>query len=68
MVLAFQLSGGDAEKYFNAVLNVVLLFTTMSYVLDLPGADQAALHARRTCHRPYKVPFGMAGVWIVRRS
>ena len=32
MVLAFQLSGGNAEKYFNAVLNVVLLFTTMSYL------------------------------------
>src|SRR5207344_494669 len=32
MVLAFQISGGDAEKYFNAVLNVVLLFTTISYL------------------------------------
>ena len=36
MVLAFQLSGGDAEKYFNAVLNVVLLFTTISYLAIFP--------------------------------
>ena len=37
MVLAFQLSGGDAEKYFNAVLNVVLLFTTVSYLAIFPA-------------------------------
>ena len=49
MVLAFQLSGGNDEKYFNAVLNVVLLFTTISYIVDLPDADQAALHAPGTC-------------------
>ena len=36
MVLAFQLSGGNAEKYFNAVLNVVLLFTTISYLAIFP--------------------------------
>ena len=62
MVLAFQLSGGDAEKYFNAVLNVVLLFTTVSYLVIFP-----ALIKLRYSHphalRPYRVPFGMFGVW-----
>ena len=37
MVLAFQISGGDTEKYFTAVLNVVLLFTTISYLVIFPA-------------------------------
>ena len=63
MVLAFNLSGGNNEKYFSAVLNVVLLFTTMSYIVIFP-----ALIKLRYTHpqvpRPYRVPFGMAGVWV----
>ena len=60
----FQLSGGNDEKYFNAVLNVVLPVHDDVVHRDLPDAHQAALHATRTCTGPYKVPFGMAGVWI----
>jgi amino acid transporter len=63
MVTAIQLAGGSAEKYFNAVFSVVLDFTTLSYVLIFP-----ALIILRYTHghikRPYRVPFGMAGVWI----
>jgi amino acid transporter len=63
MILAFQLSGGDAEKYFNAVLNVVLLFTTVSYLVIFPALIKLR-YSHGHVYRPYKVPFGMAGVWI----
>ena len=60
MVLAFQLSGGNDEKYFNAVLNVVLLFTTMSYILIFPTLIKLR-YSHPDVPRPYKVPFGMVG-------
>jgi len=63
MVLAFQLSGGNDEKYFNAVLNVVLLFTTMSYVFIFPTLIKLR-YSHPEVPRPYKVPFGMVGVWV----
>ena len=63
MVLAFQLSGGDAEKYFSAVLNVVLLFTTISYLTIFPTLIKLR-YSHGHVYRPYKVPGGMAGVWI----
>src|SRR3954467_8373315 len=63
MVLAFQLSGGDNEKYFSAVLNCVLLFTTLSYIVIFPTIIKLR-YSHPHVHRPYKVPFGMAGVWI----
>src|SRR4051812_15179150 len=63
MVLAFQLSGGNDEKYFNAVLNVVLLFTTISYIWIFPTLIKLR-YSHPHVPRPYRVPFGMAGVWI----
>jgi glutamate:GABA antiporter len=63
MVLAFGFSGGDDEKYFNAVLNVVLLFTTISYIVIFPSLIKLR-YSHGHVHRPYRVPFGMAGVWI----
>jgi amino acid transporter len=64
MVLAFNLSGGNNEKYFNAVLNVVLLFTTLSYIVIFPTLIKLR-YSHPHVDRPYKVPGGMAGVWIV---
>jgi amino acid transporter len=63
MVLAFGFSGGNDEKYFNAVLNVVLLFTTISYIVIFPTLIKLR-YSHPHVHRPYKVPLGMAGVWI----
>jgi glutamate:GABA antiporter len=63
MVLAFQLSGGNSEKYFNAVLNVVLLFTTISYIVIFPALIKLR-YSHGHVERPYRVPFGMAGVWV----
>src|SRR3954468_5208936 len=62
MVLAFRLSNGDAQKYFNAVLNVVLLFTTISYLVIFPALIKLR-YSHGHVYRPYKVPFGMVGVW-----
>jgi amino acid transporter len=63
MVLAFNLTNGDAEKYFTAVLNVVLLFTTISYLVIFPALIKLR-YSHGHVERPYRVPFGMAGVWI----
>jgi amino acid transporter len=64
MILAFNLSNGDNEKYFSAVLNCVLLFTTLSYIVIFPTLIKLR-YSHPHVHRPYRVPFGMAGVWIV---
>jgi len=63
MVLAFNLSNGDNEKYFSAVLNCVLLFTTLSYIVIFPTLIKLR-YSHPHVHRPYRVPGGMAGVWI----
>ena len=62
MVLAFQLAGGSAEKYFNAVLGVVLLFTTVSYIVIFPSLIKLR-YSHPDIHRPYRIPFGKAGAW-----
>jgi len=64
MLFAFGLSGGDANKYFAAVLGLAISTTTISYLAIFP----ALIKLRRShphVHRPYSVPGGMPGVWIV---
>src|SRR5206468_7514311 len=64
MLLAFWLSGGNAEKYFAAVLGLAISTTTISYL----GIFPALVRLRRThpeMPRPYAVPGGAAGAWIV---
>jgi amino acid transporter len=41
----------------------VLLFTTISYIVIFPALIKLR-YSHRHVERPYKVPFGMAGVWI----
>src|SRR3954462_9941398 len=64
MVLAFTLTSGDAAKYFTVVLGLAISTTTIAYTMIFP-----ALIKLRYSHphvpRPYKVPGGMAGAWIV---
>jgi amino acid transporter len=56
VVLAHQISSGDAAKYFNAVLGVTISTTLISYLLIYP-----ALWKLRRSHpntpRPFKMPF-----------
>jgi amino acid transporter len=63
MVLAIELTGGNSEKYFSAVLNVVLLFTTFSYIIVFPALIKLRF-SHGHVHRPYRVPGGMVGVWV----
>jgi len=57
------IGGGDAATAFNVTLGVVLLFTTLSYIIIFPSLIKLRKSHPHT-PRPYKVPFGMAGVWI----
>jgi amino acid transporter len=64
MVLAFNLTSGNAGKYFAVVLGLAISTTTISYLAIFPSLIQL----RRKfpdLPRPYRVPGGMAGVWIV---
>ena len=64
MIAAIQLAGGSNEKYFNAVFGVVLLFTTISYIAIFPTVIKLR-YSHRHVHRPFKIPGGMVGVWVV---
>ena len=62
-VVAVRIGEGSAADAFNVMIGIVLLFTTMSYIIIFP----AFIKLRRShghVNRPYKVPGGMAGVWI----
>ncbi len=61
-IFASQL-GGDAAKIFGAMIGVVLLFTTMSYILIFPTVIKLR-NTHGDVHRPFKIPFGMNGVWF----
>ena len=62
-VAAVRIGEGSAADAFNVMIGIVLLFTTISYIVIFP----AFIKLRRShpnTHRPYRVPGGMAGVWI----
>ena len=63
MIMAFQITGGNAAKYFSAVLALTISTTTISYLFILPALVKLR-YARPDVQRPYRVPFGMAGAWI----
>ena len=64
MVLAFQLSSGNANKYFAVVLGLTISATTLSYCLIFPAVIKLRYKYGQV-DRPYKIPGGIAGVWIV---
>ncbi|MEI6688889.1 MAG: APC family permease [Thermoleophilia bacterium] len=62
-VAASVIGSGSAANAFNVMIGIVLLFTTISYIVIFP----AFIKLRRShgrVNRPYKVPGGMAGVWV----
>ncbi|MEZ0069337.1 amino acid transporter [Streptacidiphilus sp. MAP12-20] len=64
MVAAFNLTHGNGEKYFAAGLGLAISTTFVSYVITFP----ALLVLRRKfpdAPRPYRVPGGRVGVWLV---
>jgi glutamate:GABA antiporter len=64
MLLAFALTSGDAGKYFSVVLGLAISTTTIAYVLVFPALIKLR-YSRPHVPRPYRVPGGMAGAWIV---
>lgn len=64
MVLAFALTSGDANKYFTAVLGLAISTTTISYLLVFPALVKLR-YTHPAVPRPYRVPGGNAGAWIV---
>lgn len=63
MYLAFTLTSGNAAKYFSAVLGLAISTTTISYLAIFPAIIKLR-YSFPDVERPYRVPFGMAGVWI----
>ena len=64
MLLAFGFAGGDANKYFAAVLGLAISTTTISYLAIFPALVKLRM-SHPHVHRPYSVPGGLAGAWIV---
>lgn len=62
-VAATIIAGGGAEATFNVMIGVVLTFTTLSYILIFPTVIKLR-YSHPHVPRPYKIPGGMAGVWI----
>lgn len=60
-VLATQLAGSSA---FGVVLSMATLTTVVSYMLIFPTLIKLR-KSHGHVHRPYKVPGGMAGVWVI---
>jgi glutamate:GABA antiporter len=63
MVLAFQLTSGNAGKYFSVVLGLAISTTTISYLLVFPAVIKLR-YSHPHVPRPYRIPGGAAGVWI----
>jgi len=62
-VAASEIGSGSAANAFNVMIGIVLLFTTISYIVIFPAFIKLRKsHAH--VNRPYKVPGGMAGVWV----
>jgi glutamate:GABA antiporter len=63
LVLTLTLTSGNAAKYFSATLGVVISMVTMVYLLIFPAVIKLR-YSHPEVSRPYRVPGGMAGVWI----
>ncbi len=64
MILASLVVSGSTEAYFSAVLGLAISTTTISYLAVFPALVKLR-YSRRDVARPYRVPFGLAGAWIV---
>ena len=63
-VVASEIGSGNAASVFNVMIGTVLLFTTLSYIVIFPAFIKLR-YSHGHVHRPYRVPGGMAGAWIV---
>jgi amino acid transporter len=64
MIAAYQISGGNTQKYFSAVLGLAISTTTISYLLIFPTfARLRKTHGH--VERPYRVPGSDRVAWLV---
>jgi glutamate:GABA antiporter len=63
LILALQLTSGNAAKYFSATLGLVISMVTFTYILIFPSVIKLR-HSRPEIPRPYRIPGGPAGLWI----
>jgi glutamate:GABA antiporter len=63
MVAAFKITGGNANRYFEAALGLTISTTTISYLLIFPALIKLR-HSRPEVDRPYRVPWGNTGAWL----
>jgi glutamate:GABA antiporter len=63
MIAAFQITGANSSRYFEAVLGLTISTTTISYLFIFPALVKLR-HSHPHVKRPYRVPGGMTGAWI----
>lgn len=63
MILAFELSGSNSEKYFSAVLGLAISTTMISYLFVFPTLIKLR-YLKPDAPRPYQIPGGVKGAWI----
>ena len=64
MIFASALTSGSSQKYFSVVLGLAISTTTISYILIFPTVVKLR-YSHAHVPRPFKIPGGMAMVWIV---
>ncbi len=63
MFLAFNITHGNAAKYFTVVLSLAISTTTIAYLFIYPSLIKLR-YSHPEVERPYRIPFGMAGAWF----
>lgn len=63
MVAAEHFSTGSNSSTFTVVLYLATSTTLLSYLLMFPTVIKLR-YSHPHVHRPYRLPFGMAGVWV----
>jgi amino acid transporter len=62
-IVASEIGSGSAASTFNVMIGVVVSFTTLSYIVIFPALIKLR-YSHPHVKRPFKIPFGMAGVWV----
>ena len=63
-VMVLTITHGNTAKYFSVVLGLVISLTVISYILIFPALIKLR-YSHPHVHRPFRIPGGKAGVWLV---
>jgi len=63
-VMVLTITHGNTAKYFSVVLGLVISLTVISYILIFPALIKLR-YSHPHVHRPFRIPGGNAGAWIV---